>query len=290
MPRFNSAVEQSGLLTLAHGNTNVMVVMVEAMGQPTDASVRAQLERIWLRPEFSERFDVSHGDTPFFGSTTSAELRELCGRWGAYEDIVAPDPSCLPAMFRKRGYGTTSYHAFTSGFFDRKRWYPRLGFDRSIFGPEMQTMGAAFCPNVFAGACDRDVPKLIGQQLKQAEGPQFIYWLTLNSHLPIVEDEQLGTAGCRQLGNPRDHDFPMICRILTIWDDTAGALSELVTPPDFPPTDILIVGDHMPPFTHQKSRLQFSSDRVPWILLKHRGAKRMRRAGRTQGPVPPSAT
>ena len=42
------------------------------------------------------------------------------------------------------------------------------------------------------------------------------------------------------------------------------------------PPIILIVGDHMPPLTHQASRLQFEPDRVPWILLKSRAASKER--------------
>jgi len=45
-----------------------------------------------------------------------------------------------------------------------------------------------------------------------------------------------------------------------------------MTADDFPPTDFLIVGDHMPPFTHQASRLQFDAENVPWVLLRYTGS------------------
>ena len=48
------------------------------------------------------------------------------------------------------------------------------------------------------------------------------------------------------------------------------ALVKEIVAPDFPATDILIVGDHMPPYLYRKSRLQFSSEHVPWLLLKWR--------------------
>jgi hypothetical protein len=270
---FTSAAQQSGLLQLADGKTNVMVVMVEAMGMPRDPHMRSRLDQIWIRPEFASRFEITQGKTAFFGSTTSGEMRELCGRWGDYGEIRAPQPNCLPATLAAKGYRTTSYHAFTSSFFDRPRWYPLIGIERSYFRDDLLAMGASFCPNVFAGACDRDVPRIIGEQLKDSTKPQFIYWLTLNSHLPVIEDSKLRTTDCKQLGGRADADFPVICRMYSVWDDTAAALAEMVSQPGFPPTDILIVGDHMPPFTHQKSRLQFDSEHVPWILLKHRDQK-----------------
>jgi hypothetical protein len=269
---FTSATKQAGLLQLADGKTNIMVIIVEALGLPRDPQMRSKLERIWVRPEIAQRFDVSHGATAFYGSTTSGEMRELCGRWADYRDIERPQAGCLPAVLASKGYRTTSYHAFTSRFFDRKHWYPLIGIQNSHFQEELESQGASFCPNVFAGACDRDVPRIIGKQLQDRSHPQFIYWLTLNSHLPVIEDAKLGTTNCRQLGGSADANFPLICRMYSVWNDTAAALAEMVSQPGFPPTDILIVGDHMPPFTHQKSRLQFDPEHVPWILLKHREA------------------
>jgi len=286
---FTSATQQTGLLELADGRNNVMVVMVEAMGMPTDPQMRERLERIWTRPELAGRFDVTHGKTAFYGSTTSGEMRELCGRWGDYADINEPQPACLPALLAAKGYRTTSYHAFTSDFFDRPRWYPLIGIQHSFFRDDLLGKGASFCPNVFAGACDRDVPKIIGKQLQDQSQPQFIYWLTLNSHLPVIEDARLGTTNCQQLGGRADDDYPVICRMFSVWDDTARAITEMVNQTDFPPTDILIVGDHMPPFTHQKSRLQFDSEHVPWILLKHRDRPGTAITQAQRGSVRPSA-
>lgn len=269
---FSSATTQTGLAALADGRTNIMVVMVEAMGQPNDPALRKQLEAMWMRPELNSRFEVTHGQTPFFGSTTNGELRELCYRWGNYDSIDRREPNCLPALLARRGYRTSSWHAFTPEFFERNRWYPRIGFQHSVFGDEMMKQGASFCPNVFPGACDRDVPGLIGKALADSRQPQFIYWLTLNSHLPIVRNRELDTQNCHRLGAKLDSELPMICRLFTIWGNTADSLVKLTTRSDFPPTHILIVGDHMPPFTHQKSRLQFDPENVPWVLLRYKGS------------------
>ncbi len=270
---FTSATKQSGLLALADGKINIMVVVVEAMGQPNNVELKARFDKIWQHPELSGKYEVSHGDTDFYGSTTSGEFRELCQRWGNYDEITAPDPRCLPAILAKRGYRTTSYHAFQPDFFERDRWYPLLGFQHMVFGEDMLERGASFCPNVFPGACDRDVPGLIRSDLAKSEGPQFVYWLTLNSHLPIIENKELGTRDCHRLGQTMDTDYPMVCRLFSIWSDTADALIKVVNRPDFPPTHILIVGDHMPPFTHQASRLQFDFEHVPWVLLKYKGGQ-----------------
>jgi len=270
---FASATRESGFPTLADGKTNVMLVVVEAMGDPVDPALRERLYGMWDRPELAARFEATRGETPYYGSTTSGEMRELCERWGNYPDISGPLPDCLPATLARRGYGTSAWHAFVPDFFERNRWYPLIGFQRSIWGTDMARQGAHPCPNVFPGACDRDVPRLIGKALRSADKPQFVYWLTLNSHLPIVRNKELGTLDCKGVSAEVDRDLPMVCSLFRIWGDTADALVREVSRPDFPPTHILIVGDHMPPFTHQKSRLQFETDRVPWVLLRWRGGE-----------------
>jgi len=269
---FSSATQQAGLLDLADGKANVMLVMVEAMGEPRNPALRARFERIWKRPELAEKYDVTLGSTQYYGSTTSGEMRELCQRWGNYPEITEAEPGCLPSVLAARGYQTTSFHAFNSDFFERSRWYPLIGFQHSVFGDRLLKQGAGLCPNVFTGACDKDVPPIIAKHLQSASKPQFVYWLTLNSHLPIVENRELGTENCAKLGGRMDKDFPMVCRLFAIWEDTAASLVQTINRPDFPPTHILIVGDHMPPLTHQGSRLQFEPDRVPWILLRSRDA------------------
>jgi hypothetical protein len=272
---FQSATSQANFAALGDGKRNLMIVLVEAMGEPRDPLLRARQLAMWNRPEVAARFAMTHGETTYFGSTTSGEVRELCARWGNYQDITASDASCLPAVLKKRGYATRSYHAFRADFFDRDRWYPLIGIDRSTWGPELVERGAHLCHHVFSGACDRDIPELIAADLAQATGPQLTYWVTLNSHLPTVANRDLGTDHCENYDARLDRELPLVCRLFTIWDQTAASLAQVISRPDFPPTDILIVGDHMPPFSQQASRLAFEPDRVPWILLRDK------RAGKT---------
>lgn len=269
----DSAIARSGLVPLADGRANVLIVLVEAMGEPTDPAVRRRLETLWMRPELADRFAITRGDTAFYGSTTNAEMRELCGRWGNYPEIEGPQPDCLPAVLRAQGYGTAAYHGFLASFFDRQRWYPLIGFERTLFAPELTGSGARVCGSVFSGACDTDIPAIIAKDLQRADSPQLAYWVTLNSHLPVVSSKELGTENCGQLGAELDARYPMVCRLFALWEQTADSLAEAAMSPDFPVTHILIVGDHMPPFTHQGSRLQFDSGKVPWVLLRDKRAQ-----------------
>lgn len=63
----------------------------------------------------------------------------------------------------------------------------------------------------------------------------------------------------------------MICRQFAIFDAIDKALVAEITASDFPEADILIVGDHMPPYYDRHHRSQFDPERVPWLYLRHKG-------------------
>jgi phosphoglycerol transferase MdoB-like AlkP superfamily enzyme len=169
------------------------------------------------------------------------------------------------------GAQTTAYHSFDGQFFDRDKWYPNIGFDKQLFRSELSKGGAEACGGVFPGVCDRDVPRQLAAHLKAANKPQFVYWLTVNTHLPVPERNNLDTENCERVSPKLASEYPMICRQIAIWDAIDAAMVKEITAADFPPTDILLVGDHMPPYFDRKSRTQFAPDRVPWLLLKWRG-------------------
>ncbi|HVJ02571.1 MAG TPA: sulfatase-like hydrolase/transferase [Sphingomonas sp.] len=269
---FTSAVGQSGFESAASDRRHLLVVMSEAMGAPADPALRRKLIDIWARPEVRRLYEVTSGDTLYYGSTTNGEMRELCGRWGDYPEVLEKaDAGCLPARLAARGYHTQAWHSFEGSFFERTRWYPHIGFAEMRFGDRLLADGAAECPGVFPGACDRDVPAQISETLRHARTPQFLYWLTVNTHLPVARDAQLGTADCARFDAALEADNPMACRIFELFDRTGQALAREITRSDFPTADILIMGDHIPPFFNRHQREQFLPDRVPWIRL-HRKA------------------
>lgn len=270
---FSSAIQQTGIGTQLDQRRNVLIVMVESMGLPTDERLRHQFMKTWFRPALANRFTISTGSSPYFGSTTNGEMRELCGRWANYEDVEDFASSCLPARLARQGYQTSALHSFDGAMFDRAQWYPRIGFQKMSFGPDLITRGTGTCSGVFPGACDRDVPPLIAQTLTNRDNghPQFIYWLTVNSHLPVPAASDLHTRSCEAMNLTGEK--PMVCRMFSIWSDISDSLTAVLTRHDLPPTDVLIVGDHMPPFFDRSSRLKFNAERVPWVLLKFRGTQ-----------------
>src|SRR5690606_5452940 len=265
-----SATQKAGLMAPPRDGRHVVIVIVEGLGMPTAPVEKALFDADWDRPRWRERYDVTHGLVPYYGSTTNAELRELCGAWGQYFRFDFSHATCLPREYRSAGYETTAMHAFDGSFFNRTAWYPLLGFERIDFESQLEAQGARRCGGVFPGACDRDVPALLAARLKQAAKPQFMYWLTLNTHLPVIEDPKLGTEHCDLGSASWRRANPQLCRMFLLHHQLADAIDRMAMDPALPPADILIVGDHMPPFSIRDQRMRFKPKEVPWILLRSR--------------------
>ena len=216
-----------------------------------------------------EKYQISRGTSLYFNSTTAGEIREMCGRWGDYYDLVdQKDDSCLPAQLAEKGYDTEAVHSFKGWFFERSNWYPNIGFNKQMFWEELQEQKISGCGGVFAGACDEEIPDLLGEKLRQAEQPTFLYWLTVNTHLPVPTGMLNEDVECSRYSKSLAEEFPMICRQLQLTDAVDRNIVKQITASDFPDTDILIVGDHMPPYFDLNYRSQFDPEKVPWIYLK----------------------
>ncbi|AJA08215.1 hypothetical protein SKP52_06450 [Sphingopyxis fribergensis] len=273
----DSAAIQNDIRPATVKARNLLVIVVESWGVSSDPYDRALQDQLWNPRRWSGRYEVTRGKSRYYGSTTSAELRELCGVWSAgFKSYDFDRADCLPKEFRVAGFQVDAMHSFNGVFFDRAVWYPKIGFERALFAKELIARGADHCSgSVFPGACDNDIPRLIGQRLREEPGiRKFIYWLTLNGHIPVPASPELGTDDCR-LGDAAWRDqYPMLCRGFELQRQLADSISAEIMKPDFPDTDILIVGDHMPPYFKRDMRMRFDSAHVPWIMLRSRhGAK-----------------
>lgn len=271
---FESATQKTGFADRADGKRHLVLIVVESLGQPRGNKAMAdKLFALYRNPAVTARYEASQGTTLYYNSTTSGEIRELCGRWGDYYELLdRNDKGCLPARMRAKGYEAHALHSFTGKFFERATWYPHVGFQDATFDRDLIAEGALKCGGVFPGACDRFVPHMIAERLRTAKTPQFLYWLTLNSHLPVPPGLNLNVDHCEKVSPELAASFPMICRQFSIFDDIDRALVAEITADDFPDADILLVGDHMPPYFDRHHRTQFDPEHVPYLYLKRRDA------------------
>jgi hypothetical protein len=269
---FDSAVKRSGFeaATTASDRPNLLLVMIEGMGEFADPEHQAVLAAPFDDPALLRRYTVTRGETTYFGSTTAAEMRELCGTRDHHTTLLEAAPGvstgkspCLPERLARRGYRTIGIHGFTGAMFERHAWWPKIGLQTSIFGEQL-VPPLPVCGAVFKGACDPAVGPTVRDRLAGQGDAKFVYWLTLNTHIPVRPGEHSGRLACAD-GGP--FDVETVCHMVGMWRDVFREVIRVALDPNLPPTEILIIGDHAPPLWSRADRALFAPGRVSWFRL-----------------------
>jgi hypothetical protein len=246
---------------------NLVIVMAESYGSYKDETWSKFLVKPFQQEAITSRYTVIQGVTPFQGSTVSAELRELCH---LRSDIPTPGndlrwmKDCLPQQWNAT-HETTAIHGFTGYMFDRRSWYPRLGFQKILFLPELEREGVKRCNVALDGACDDQIAELIHRKIVAAKQPQLIYWLTIDTHLPLAVT---GTApmfcGTERTSYPSDKS---VCEWMNGTYNNNASIAQIAADANLPATEFLIIGDHAPPFISNSRRQLFEAGVVPFVHL-----------------------
>lgn len=271
-PAFESAMQQSGIdaEAILARDRNLLVVIVEGMGALADPAERAILSDR-LKAVANGRFRMASGTSNYFGSTTGAEARELCGRWATFVEFLAtPQKNCLPARLSAAGLRTVSYHAASAEMFSRRDWYPSIGIKEMNFREDIERDRPQAvhrrCGTVFVGLCDGDIAEIVrGDMIEAGAKRGLYYWLTLNSHLPYAPMPE-NRFGCAT-------EHPLIksvipCQLTEIWADVFDSVARIAGDPKVPPLDILIVGDHNTPMWSRDAFRHFDQSKVDWYFLE----------------------
>ena len=272
-PAFASAIRQAGIEHNGQiqGNNSLLIVMVESLGVFAEHD-HNELLFAGLRSEgITTRYRVREGHSPYTGATTGATSRELCGRWAGYVDYLSGHEfDCLPARLAAEGYATHAVHAYTGHMFHRFDWYPKIGFQHLVFEEQMRARGEnRSCGTVFRSACDRAGADIVHELLTTSgDQPRFVYWLTVDSHMPIEPTDGQQRWDCVSR-NPFGNET--ICLIAQIWKDVFEAVERIAMDPELAaPTTIMVVGDHPPGFVSRTVQAYFVPGLVPWIALEPR--------------------
>ena len=249
---------------------DALLVIVEGYGVLADAKLRAAVEAAFSDSKLLERYKVSVGDVPYQGSTTAGEIRELCGTNTKYAQLASgeAEPTCLPTRLGEAGHETAGFHAFTGDFFERHAWWPKLGLGESYFAEELLQSGDrrwGHCGAVFTGLCDLELADVIQRRLASPnEKPRFIYWLTLNTHIPLMSEPDSSAFGCGTSSDP--FSDAQTCAMGDIWARTFRAVADIALAEESG-LQILLVGDHAPPSWTRRGRALFEPGIVRWISL-----------------------
>ncbi len=251
---------------------NAVLVIVESLGYLKNTQLRERIVSPLSDPAITSKYKVTSGTATYYGSTTAGEMRELCETRSFYADYAPKyGYSCLPDLLDRRGYASMAVHAFAGDMFERKSWWPKVGFDKEIFGNQIFQQTGRLCGGAFRGACDADMAPIIAkaaQKLAPADQPRFIYWLTLNTHIPVEPGYAHTDFHCGADGGV--YRQATVCRMAELWHDLFGTISRLALDPRVGPADILVVGDHSPPLWSKRGRAMFAPGKVAWYRLSPR--------------------
>ncbi len=255
---------------------DIVVIVLESQGLLRNEADMRRVFAPLTDPEVNARYVVERGAVQFHGATIFGELRTLCR---VYMPHFVPSKlpalgRCLPNMLRRLGYETVSYHGYERWFYERQNWYPKLGIQRSNFADDMMKLSPPRCGghSLFPGICDLWIAGQVERELSQPRSkPKFIYWLTLNTHLPV--DSELASASsfnCAGTESLREDISP--CELERINFQLYVRIRQMLLNKDLPPARFLLVGDHMPPFPTLSERALYDHEKVPFLEFIPRSA------------------
>jgi hypothetical protein len=249
---------------------NLVLVLLESWGLSTDTSLRSALVEPYLQPELLAKYQILQGTAPFYGSTIAGEARELCGsRFGSHIiDATSQElQNCLPIHLETLGFHSMAVHGMEGHMFSRSSWYARIGFQEMWFKDKFVQQGLPGCVGAFKGTCDAALADWIGRRLQQNDtNPDFVYWVTLNSHLPVPVPSGLPDgAPCSVV--PILTQQPPLCSWYQLVANVHRSVARLAMTKLARPTIFVVVGDHAPPFANTTLRSHFSGTDVPYIVL-----------------------
>jgi hypothetical protein len=246
------------------------LILVESLGLLSDQ----RLQREVLQPLYDlskdHRFTVKEGTTPYKYLTQAGEFRELTGYLFHYYQVQDKWVKENSILIRKQhqGYHVIGIHGNTGKFYRRHIIWPVLGVQEMYFIEQFNKLQLPLCGSTeFRGICDTALNTwLLNKMNQQPDTKEFYYWVTLNTHLPLVEVHDEGYKNFAQQWNEKgitENTLQMSYQQKLLFQDLAGKLSK----PGAPKAHILLVGDHAPPFINPADRKMYDAKRVPYIEL-----------------------
>ncbi len=251
-----------------------LLIIMESWGLSKNVDFQTKFQKIISSWAVQHHLKPEWGQTRFRGSTTSAELRELMHVKGNYMYFLHHTSAAeFPSVFDKKkaaGYDTYGFHSFTGKMFARATWWHNIGLNHVFFRDEILTSKIGKIKQLdgnspFPSLKDEEMFDFMVQQTKDIK-KKFVYFLTVNTHLPFTQE----------IGDVPGEIFAEISA-LPISDEAKNQMKRLaiellyfisaIQPADW--DDVLIVGDHIPPYLRDVDRKFFSAAFVPYLFLTH---------------------
>jgi len=224
---------------------NIVVVLLESVSHratsldPAVTDATPFLERFGAEGLVAERMRVvmPHSTKTFYSA--------LCGKIPALQqDIVETADnfplSCLPSIFRERGYRTAFAQASEGWFEDLPRLASKAGFDEFYdwYGiqPSPERMG-------YLGADDAALEGVALDWVSHSDDPYFLVLFTSSTHHPYILPRRIPIDEAAR--SSRSHQIQRYLTLVHDTDRTIGRLLErLEERGDAKNTIVVLMGDH----------------------------------------------
>lgn len=270
-----SAHQQSPAFRYFTSGDRQLLIIVESWGAIQNPELQAVQERIFS-DTLASQYLVLFGLCPFFGATSGAEARELLGKErAAYYSVLNNGTEGQPTLvsrMKQQGKMTFAFFSFEQHYGNAFSFRQQLGFDQVFSLQELRAVRPADtelnAENQYV-ALDDEVA--LSEAIRQASlfPKTFTYVLTINTHLPFQLSEKHKTSfayrdfvmRCRNRF-PTDVSINHYYRILVLFKSLVHKLKNSTI------DEVVIVGDHAPPFLTEPERKLYSSDSVPYVVLR----------------------
>ncbi len=248
-----------------------LLVVVESFGLIQDTTVYKSFFSSIVNEFQKKNWKCAVGRTPFKGSTTSSELRELLNLSGDYRFFLNKGESknyrSIFDLKLNHGYQTIGVHSYRGQMFERDLWWKNIGIRSSYFMEDiLLNKNYRLQLNYetpFTSCQDEDAFDFI--QSKVGIQKVFGYLLCENSHLPFngdFKDQEVPGIFRKSSYSLSDEAINQLIRI----KEFLGYLAKNLDKSKW--SKVLIVGDHMPPYVRKTDRDFYSDEQVPYLLIE----------------------
>ena len=232
------------LFRYPNSHDKVLLIVNESWGVTGDVSVQNDVMSPILNSTNAYKF--KQDTLSFVGATIAGELRELCARAPLHYNLKNKTEgfeNCLPNKYKNLGYNTVAVHGAIGFMYDRQYWYPRAGFQQTMFRDKGLDIPNSRCYS-FPGNCDSDIADRVVQKFKSND-KLFLYWLTLNTHaIYDKRDLEIDLFNCSKF---KIEANTAACRNLKLQKQFFYTLSKMIEHSSLSGTRVIVVGDHKPP-------------------------------------------
>jgi hypothetical protein len=221
----------------------------------------------------TNNFALELGSIKSTGVTIDAEKREFYGlKTSLVTDLKLHRESFLN-NFLDAGYELFAFHNYYGAMYDRRQSLMAIGFKNVFFlddflvnDPDIELTGF-----FLRGATDRAIISHIAPVLNsnKSNGDRFVYWLTLSGHLPIDRKYSKLVGEPKRFENKPHQLLPEpVFRHEVIIAGLIDEIYKLISGGTVVNCDVIVVGDHAPPFGDPQFSGLYKNNLVPYLVMR----------------------